>query len=161
MGSAHNASLDEQTRSILVPHIGRQGTLVDALHDVQQAFGYLPEQALRVLADELKVSLAQVWGVASFYDRFYSEPRGRNVVRVCTGTACQVRGSQSVLQRLEKAMGLKNGETTADRAFTLETVNCVGCCGLAPVVVVNNEVVPNRDVERVIRDLPRESGDDE
>ncbi|MFZ5897966.1 MAG: NAD(P)H-dependent oxidoreductase subunit E [Bacillota bacterium] len=161
MGSAHNASLDEQTRSILAAHIGRDGALVDALHDVQQAFGYLPEQAVRVLADELKIPLSQVWGVVSFYERFYSEPRGRNVVRVCTGTACQVRGSQSVLQRLEKTMGLKNGETSADRAFTLETVNCVGCCGLAPVVVINNEVVPNRNVERVIKDLARGSEYDE
>ena len=161
MGSERHTSVDEHTRSILVPHIGRQGAFVDALHDVQQAFGYLPEQALRVLADELKLPLSQVWGVASFYDQFYSVPRGRNIVRVCTGTACQVRGSQAVLQRLESVMDLKNGETSADRAFTLETVNCVGCCGLAPVVVINKKVVPNRDVERVIRDLSKGDEGDE
>ncbi|MDI6907031.1 MAG: NAD(P)H-dependent oxidoreductase subunit E [Thermoanaerobacterales bacterium] len=151
-------TLLERTRGIVAPYAGREGMLVHALQDVQGVFGYLPEDALRVLAEELGVSLSHIWGVASFYDRFHFIRRGRNTVRVCTGTACQVQGSRNVLQQVEKLLGLRNGETSPDFSFTLETVNCVGCCGLAPVVTVNNEVVPAPEMERVLADLRKGNG---
>ncbi|MDI6709216.1 MAG: NAD(P)H-dependent oxidoreductase subunit E [Bacillota bacterium] len=149
----------EQTRGIMARYAGREGMLVHALQDIQGVFGYLPEDAVRVLAEELGIPLSHVWGVASFYDRFRFTPRGRNTVRVCTGTACQVQGSRSVLQQAEKLLGLRNGETSADLSFTLETVNCVGCCGLAPVVVVNNDVIPTAVMEHVIADLRKGIGE--
>jgi NADH-quinone oxidoreductase subunit E len=111
---------------------------------------------LRITAEELNVPFAQVYGVASFYAQFYFTPRGKNVVRVCVGTACHVRGAMSVLDRFEEEIGIKAGETTADLEFTLETVSCVGACGLAPVAVANEQVVKRRDQPKLIARLKGE-----
>lgn len=124
-----------------------------ALQDVQRALGYLPEEALRAIADVLGVTPAHVYGVASFYDRFYFHPRGRHAVRVCTGTACHVRGAEKLVRDLAGVLGIEPGETSADLAYTLETVNCVGCCALAPVVAVDGRVVGGREAVRIARRL--------
>jgi len=119
----------------------KRGLLIYALQQIQENDGYLQEEVLNRLSKNLDISLAEVYSVASFYKMFHFKPRGRKIVRVCLGTACYVRGSKKVLAVLEDEFGVKNGETTEDLAMTLETVGCVGCCGLAPVTVVNEDVI--------------------
>jgi NADH:ubiquinone oxidoreductase subunit E len=119
----------------------KKGVLIHVLQQIQEDEGYLPEEHLRRLSKKLFLPLSEIYSVASFYKMFHFKPRGKKVVRVCLGTACYVRGSKKVLATLEEKFGIKNGETTEDLAMTLETVGCVGCCGLAPVTTVNNEVI--------------------
>lgn len=119
----------------------RQGTdrtrLVEILHDLQHERGYLPEDALRGVADWLGVPLIEVCRVATFYKAFTLQPRGRHVLTLCTGTACHVRGSPKLLDEMEGLFGISAGETTADGDLTLETVNCLGACALGPVAVLD------------------------
>lgn len=143
----------ERVREIVAKYRHRKGVLVHALQDIQRELRYLPGGALRIVAEELKLPPAHVYGVASFYAQFYLAPRGKNVVQVCVGTACHVRGAMFVLDRLERELGIKAGETTADLGFTLATVNCVGCCGLAPVVVANEKVVKKGDQAKLVARL--------
>jgi NADH-quinone oxidoreductase subunit E len=114
--------------------------LIPILQFIQGEAGFLPREALRAAARFLRLSESKVYGVASFYAQFHFEPRGRNKVTVCRGTACHVRGSGRLLSELEKHMGVTAGGTTPDLAFTLETVACFGACALAPVVVINDQV---------------------
>lgn len=126
---------------ILSEHDRKKGVLIHSFQKIQEEYGYLPEDVLNQLAKKLSLPLAEIYSVASFYKQFHFSPRGKKVVRVCTGTACHVRGAQKVLTTLENEFGVRDGETTADLAMTLETVGCVGCCGLAPVATVNEDVV--------------------
>jgi len=126
---------------ILREYDRKKGILIHALQAIQEDNGYLPEDALRRLSKKLALPLAEIYSVASFYKQFHFSPRGRKVVRVCLGTACYVRGSKKVLSTLEERFNIKAGETTEDLAMTLETVGCIGCCGLAPVSTVNEDVV--------------------
>ena len=119
----------------------KTGILIHALQQIQEDVGYLPEELLRRLSRKLTIPLSEIYSVASFYKMFHFKPRGKKVVRVCLGTACYVRGSKKVLTALENEFQVKSGETTEDLAMTLETVGCVGCCGLAPVTTINDEVI--------------------
>ncbi len=127
----------------------KRGILIHAFQTIQKEYNYLPEEVLESLAKKLDISLADVYSTASFYKHFYFKPRGKNVVCVCVGTACHVRGAGKVLEKIEESFGVKEGETTPDMKLTLETVGCVGCCGLAPVVTVNEEVVGDLNVKKV------------
>lgn len=149
-------SIEARAREITARYRGKEGVLVHILEDLQEEFGYLPEEALSVVATERGLSLAEIYGVASFYARFYFTPRGKNIVRVCTGTACHVRGASRVLAKLEEGLGLKCGETSPDLKYTLETVSCVGCCALAPVVVVNERTQQVLDPGKVLSVLKKE-----
>ena len=111
--------------------------LIEALQDVQDEYQYLPEDALRVVSDRLGVPPIEVFRVASYYKAFTLAPRGRHVLTVCRGTACHVRGTPRLLDTVEGELNISPGETTEDRAFTLEGVNCLGCCALGPVVVLD------------------------
>ncbi|MHB8880982.1 MAG: NADH-quinone oxidoreductase subunit NuoE [Thermodesulfovibrionales bacterium] len=126
---------------ILCEHDRKKGILIHSFQKIQEDFGYLPDDVLNKLAKKLSLPLAEIYSVASFYKQFHFSPRGKKVVRVCTGTACHVRGAQKVLTALEDEFGIRDGETTPDLTMTLETVGCVGCCGLAPVATVNEDVV--------------------
>jgi len=119
----------------------KRGLLIYALQKIQEDDGYLQEEVLKRLAKNLSISLAEIYSVASFYKMFHFKPRGRKIVRVCLGTACYVRGSRKILTTLEEEFGIKSGETTEDLAMTLETVGCIGCCGLAPVTTINEEII--------------------
>lgn len=134
---------------ILCEHDKKKGILIHALQKIQEDNGYLPEDVLRRLSRKLDLPLAEIYSVASFYKQFHFTPRGRKVVRVCMGTACYVRGAKNVLATLENEFSIKGGETTQDLALTLETVGCVGCCGLAPVVTVNEDVVGEIGVKKL------------
>ncbi len=127
----------------------KRGVLIHAFQSIQKEHNYLPEDVLNSLSKKLNIPLSEVYSTASFYKHFYFKPRGRNVVCVCVGTACHVRGASKVLDKIEESFGIKEGETTADMAMTLETVGCVGCCGLAPVVTVNEEVVGDLNPKKV------------
>ena len=126
---------------ILCEHDKKKGVLIHTFQKIQEDHGYLPEDVLNNLAKKLSLPLAEVYSVASFYKQFHFSPRGKKVVRVCMGTACHVRGAKKVLDALEDEFCITDGETTPDLAMTLETVGCVGCCGLAPVATVNEDVV--------------------
>ncbi len=126
---------------ILTEEQKRKAVLIHAFHKIQKENNYLPECEIVSLSKELNVPLSEVYSTASFYKQFYFTPRGKNIVCVCVGTACHVRGAQAVVSKLEDAFKLKIGETAKDLSVTLETVGCVGCCGLAPVVVVNEEII--------------------
>ncbi|MFW6279255.1 MAG: NADH-quinone oxidoreductase subunit NuoE [Bacillota bacterium] len=113
--------------------------LIPVLQEAQDEYGYLPQEVLKRIASHLDLSLSQVYGVVTFYTQFHLEPRGKNIVRVCMGTACHVRGASEVLKEMEEELGIGNGETTDNLKFTLETVACIGACGLAPVIMINDE----------------------
>lgn len=113
-----------------------KSALIVILQEIENLYGYLPAWALKHVSEKLDVPLIQVYGVASFYDAFHLTPRGKYLIRVCLGTACYLRGSPRILDALEKELGIKDGETTPDRTFSLQSVHCVGACALAPVMVV-------------------------
>ena len=118
---------------------GHPSELIEVLHDIQEEFHYLPEDALRAVAKKLTVPLIEVFRVASFFKAFSLIPRGNHLITVCTGTACHVRGAPRLLDELCGQLNISPGETTSDRAFTLEAVNCLGACALGPVVVLDGK----------------------
>lgn len=125
---------------LLDKYRGTDGGLIPLLQEAQDQKGYLSREMLEQIAEGLKLSLAKVVGVATFYSQFHLKPRGKNIIRVCSGTACHVRGGASIMAKLEEELGIKTGETTQDLEFTLESVACIGACGLAPVMSVNDEI---------------------
>lgn len=119
---------------------GMKGALIPVLHEVQDTYGYLPEDVLHLVSDELGVPMTDIYGVASFYSFFSLEPKGEHIIRVCMGTACYIKGAQSLLDRLGTDLQIKPGETTKDGKFTLEATRCLGACGLAPVMTIDEDV---------------------
>jgi len=126
--------------SIIEKHKGKAGGLIPVLEEAQVSLEYLPLSVQKKIAAGLNLPLSRVYGVVTFYSFFTMTPRGKHTVRVCLGTACYVRGGKALAETLEKQFGIKEGETTADRMFTLESVRCLGACGLGPVIVVDDDV---------------------
>ena len=126
-----------------------RSSLIMILQDVNAVFNYLPEIALRRISQRLAIPYAEVYGTASFYKAFSLEPRGKNLIQVCVGTACHVRGAARVMEEFERILSVSAGMTTEDRLFTLEPVNCLGACALGPIVVVNGEYHGNMSQARV------------
>jgi NADH-quinone oxidoreductase subunit E len=122
---------------ILEKHAHGWGDLIAVLEEIQLEYGYLPQKALRMLADSTGRSLVEVYGVATFYRSFSLKPRGRHLISVCLGTACHVRGAPMISEEFNRQLGIESGQTTLDKEFTLETVNCLGACALGPVVVID------------------------
>ena len=116
------------------------GSLITILQKAQEIYGYLPIEVQTMVAEGLGVSLEQVYGVSTFYSWFTLEPKGEHLIRVCLGTACYVKGSADILAELERQLGIKAGHTTNDGKFTLEATRCLGCCGLAPVMTIDDDV---------------------
>ena len=127
----------EQIHSIVDQHRGELGEVISILEDIQSKYGYLPADALKLVARETGHSLVDIYGVATFYKFFSLKPRGKHLVSVCQGTACHVRGAEGIATEFERTLGIKAGETTPDRDITLERVNCLGACALGPIVVVD------------------------
>lgn len=130
---------DEALEAVFARYRGQPGATIPLLQEAQEIYGYLPQEVIRRIARELGVPVSKVFGVATFYAQFHLKPRGRHIIRVCQGTACHVRGSATILEAVEEELGISRGETTADLRFTIEPVACLGCCGLAPVMMVNEE----------------------
>ncbi len=129
----------KQVDAIIVSHKGKPGALIPVLEQVQEVLGYLPVPVQMLVAEGLNIPVANVYGVVTFYSLFTMVPRGRHNIRVCLGTACYVRGGQKLLERLQDILGIQPGGCTEDRRFSLETVRCLGACGLAPVIVVDED----------------------
>jgi NADH:ubiquinone oxidoreductase subunit E len=132
--------IDTRLKEILSTHGKGANKLVPILLTVQDAFGYLPENVIQYVGDFLAISPGQIYSVASFYKRFQLTPVGKRRVTVCRGTACHIRGAPQIITEIEQAIGLKEGETSADLEYTLETVACIGCCALAPCLKINEAV---------------------
>ncbi|GAW94197.1 NADH-quinone oxidoreductase subunit NuoE [Calderihabitans maritimus] len=130
---------DPDIEKLIQKYRETDGGLIPLLQETQDIKGYLPREVLEQIAEGMKISLAKVCGVATFYAQFSLKPKGRNTIRVCTGTACHVRGGRDILETIGKQLKIPDGGTTEDRRFTLETVACVGACSLAPVVVINHD----------------------
>lgn len=131
--------ISENTSKVLDDVSERRASLISALQELQLRYRYLPEEALRQVAARMNVSLEQVYHIATFYTCFRLEPMGRHHIRVCQGTACHVRGSVGIEEEINRKIGIEPGQTTSDGRFTLDAVNCLGCCALAPVVVVDDD----------------------
>lgn len=132
--------LYQKVDEIIAQYKGQPSALIQVLHQVQLLFGYLPSDIQLKVANGLGVPLSEVHGVATFYAFFSLQPKGKHTISVCKGTACYVRGSAKVLERLEKELGIKAGETTSDGNFSLQVVRCLGACGLGPVLTVDEDV---------------------
>ena len=133
-------AMQERLNEILSSYQGKKEELIPILQQAQQVFGYLPEPMMKKIAIFLKLPESTVFGVGTFYAQFKLVPTGRNIVKVCCGTACHVRGSAQILGEIEKQLGISAGETTPDLEYSLETIACFGSCALAPVVVTNSKV---------------------
>jgi len=141
--------LKEKVESILDNYQRDEGMLVSILQDIQAEYNYLPKEALVELSQTLGAPLSQVYSVATFFKAFSLEPRGRHLINVCLGTACHVRGAVRVLEAIERELDIKASKTTKDLKFTLETVNCVGCCALGPVVIIDGEYYGQMKTDKV------------
>jgi len=126
-----------------------QGVLMQTLHKAQGIFGYLPIEVQKFISQEMDIPLAEIYGVATFYTQFSIEPKGKHKIGVCLGTACYVKGSQIILDKLSKELNIKVGTTTEDNLFTLEATRCLGCCGLAPVMMIDDEVYGKVDPKNI------------
>jgi NADH:ubiquinone oxidoreductase subunit E len=127
----------EKMKGIIDNHRGENWTLIPLLQEIQEVFGYIPPESIEPIAEALKIFPSQVQGVISFYAGLSLKPKGKNVIRLCRGTACHVKGGRSVLRLMKRELELEEGETSADYQFTLETVACLGACFLAPAMMVN------------------------
>ena len=134
---------------ILEKHEFKENNLIQMLLDFQSEYNWLPKHVLFYTGNKLNVPLTQIYGIASFYKFFNLEPRGKYQITVCAGTACHVRGSMNLLQRIVNFLGIKPGDTTTDYKFTLDTVNCLGCCALGPVMLFNNKYYSNPDAKKI------------
>ncbi|MBI4826547.1 MAG: NADH-quinone oxidoreductase subunit NuoE [Nitrospirae bacterium] len=147
-----NLKVDEtigHIREVISEKDKKRGILIHTFQKVQHEMNYLPEDALKMISEKLDIPLSEVYSTASFYKQFYFTPRGKKIVKVCTGTACHVRGAAQVMHSLEDEFKIKEGETTADLSMTLETVGCIGCCGLAPVATVNEDIIGEIDRKKI------------
>ncbi len=132
---------------------GASGLLIPAMQKAQEIYGYLPVEVQTIVAEEMDVSLAEVYGVSTFYAQFSLNPKGKYQIGVCLGTACYVKGSGDIYEKFSKILGISGGECTPDRKFSLDATRCIGCCGLAPVISINDDVYGNLtvdDVENII-----------
>ena len=128
-----------KVEAIIKKYEGDKGQLVSILQDIQTEYHYLPKEALDEVVTLLGVPASQVYSVATFFKAFSLTPRGRHLIKVCLGTACHVRGAAKVVEKMELDLGVKRTETTPDLRYTLETVNCVGCCALGPMVMIDEK----------------------
>ncbi|HIP96861.1 MAG TPA: NADH-quinone oxidoreductase subunit NuoE [Anaerolineae bacterium] len=137
--------------AVLEKHKHDKGAVIPVLQQAQEIYGWLPPEVLKAVARGMHVPLSQVYGVVTFYSQFYLTRRGRHIIRQCDGTACHVRGASRIIDTVEKELGIKAGETTPDYRVTYEVVYCLGSCGLAPVAMVDNNVVGHLVPERMLQ----------
>jgi NADH:ubiquinone oxidoreductase subunit E len=145
----------EKVRDMTKKFKEMKGSLIPALHELQRLFGYLPEEALQIVSEELSIPMSEIYGVATFYSQFALQPKGEHIIKICLGTACYVKGAQDILERFLSVLEVEVGKTTKDGKFTVEAARCLGACGLAPVLMVDDKVygrlIPD-DVIRIIEE---------
>lgn len=146
---AANAEKIKDFRAFMDTQKGKQGALMPVLHKAQSTFGYLPIEIQKMISEELNVPLAEIYGVATFYAQFSLVPTGEYTIGVCLGTACYVRGAQDLVDKISQDLDIEVGATSTDRRFTLIATRCIGACGLAPVLTVNEDVYGKLKVEDI------------
>ena len=130
----------QQLQQVIDEYKGKPGSLIPIMQKAQDIFGYLPLEVQQYIADGLNVPLQNIYGISTFYSQFNLEPKGKHSIGLCMGTACYVRGAQLVLDKIQEQLGISMGETTEDKMFTLVATRCLGCCGLAPVMMIDDNV---------------------
>lgn len=141
--------IKEEVREILNKYKVDKDNLIPILNDIQVKYGYIPKTAQLEISEYLSIPMAEIYGVITFYSRFTLEPKGKYNISVCLGTACFVKGSQAILDRLKDKLKIEEGKTTEDGKFSIDTTRCVGACGIAPVFTVNNEVYGHATVKKL------------
>jgi NADH-quinone oxidoreductase subunit E len=137
-------------QEVLAQYKEQHGAVIPVLQKAQAIYGWLPKEVLQAISKGMNVPLSQVYGVVTFYSQFYLQRRGRHIIRQCDGTACHVRGAARIVQTVEDYLGIKAGETTEDYSYTYEVVYCLGSCGLAPVAMIDDQVVGHLVPERMV-----------
>ncbi|HAR45769.1 MAG: NADH dehydrogenase [Nitrospirae bacterium GWC2_57_13] len=144
--------MEQRLEGILNNYLQNEGNVISILQDIENEFGYLPEDAISWISDRLDVPPARFYGIATFYSQFHLKPRGKHCITACTGTACHVKGSEWLISSLTSELHLLPDEdTTEDRKFTVEKVNCLGACSIAPVVVIDKEVYGKMSSDRLMK----------
>ncbi|NMA92481.1 MAG: NADH-quinone oxidoreductase subunit NuoE [Firmicutes bacterium] len=143
--------------SLVAPYLGRKEMAIPILQATQEQFGYLPRPALERIAYKMNIPVSRLFGLATFYAQFKLQPRGRNIIRVCMGTACHIQGGQKIGDRIQEILEIKVGQTTPDLRFTLEEVACIGACALAPVMMINDEPFGRLTPDRIKKILDQYS----
>ena len=138
-----------KAKALIEKYRGKKGSLIPLLQEVQGLYGFVPAEVIELIARELDVFPARIYGVVTFYTQFRLDPPGKHTIRVCQGTACHVMGGKDILDFLTRELGISDGQTTKDGLFSLERVACLGCCGMAPVVQVDEEFFGNVTVQRM------------
>lgn len=146
----NGCKIDEKLQKIAEKYKGIDGGIMGALHEVQDTYGYISSTSQKYLSEKLKIPMSDIYGIITFYSRFSLEPKGKYNIQVCMGTACYVKGAEAVLNKFKEVLKIEEGKTTEDGLFSLESVRCIGACGLAPAIVVNNEVYGKMDEKKVM-----------
>lgn len=141
--------IKQEVKEIMTPYKEEKENLIPILNEIQEKYGYIPKVAQMEVSEYLKIPMAEIFGVITFYSRFTLEPKGKYNISVCLGTACFVKGSQAILDRLKERLKLEEGKTSQDGKFSIDTTRCVGACGIAPVFTVNDEVYGNATVKKL------------
>jgi NADH-quinone oxidoreductase subunit E len=141
--------MDEKVTAIINKYNGDRGQLVSILQDIQAEYYYLPKEALIQVSETMAIPASRVYDLATFFRAFSLEPRGKHLINVCLGTACHVRGATRILEQIERSLAIKRGGTTKDHKFTLETVNCMGCCAVGPAVKIDGEYFGQMSTDKV------------
>jgi NADH:ubiquinone oxidoreductase subunit E len=150
----------DKLENIVKKHMEKDGNVISLMQDIQEEFGYVPREAVDYFAEELGIAPSRFYGVLTFYSQFHLKPRGKNIISVCCGTACHVKGGSKIAERVQRVLGVDgDGQTTEDGEFTFEVVRCVGACSIAPVVLMNNrayaEMTPD-GTSKLIQKLQKE-----
>ena len=150
----------EKIHDIIEEHRNMPGALIPVLQNINNTFKYLPGHALRYVSAEMDIPLSEVFRISTFYNAFSLKPRGENIVKVCMGTSCYVKGGNKILENIEQELDIKVGESTPDLKFTLETVNCIGCCGQSPVISVNDDIFGYLDKKKTLNIVSQYTSDE-
>ncbi|MBE7039205.1 MAG: NAD(P)H-dependent oxidoreductase subunit E [Ruminococcaceae bacterium] len=145
---------EEKLLTVIAKHKGEKGAVIQVLHEAQEIYGYLPIEVQKIIAQNLGIPLAEIYGVVTFYSQFSLNPKGQYQIGVCLGTACYVKGSGDILEKIKQILGIDVGECTPDGKFSIDATRCIGACGLAPVITINDDVYGRLsvdDIEEIIK----------
>ena len=146
--------MQDVREQILKAYHKNEGNVISLLQDIEESFGYLPEDTINWFSEQLDIPPSRFYGIATFYAQFHLKPRGENIITACCGTACHVKGSERLINSLMRELHIPSGEDTSeDRKFTVEKVNCVGACSIAPVVIINREVHGKMTADRLMKEI--------
>jgi len=148
--------MEETLQKILGEYRKNEGNIISVLQDIEKAFGFIPEEAVTWFSKKLDIPASRFFGTATFYSQFHLKPRGKNIITVCRGTACHVKGSEKLLNRLFLELDIPlDEETSTDSKFTIEKVNCIGACGIAPVTILNKEVLGKMTLDKLMKEVKK------